>query len=138
MLLSTGKISKACFSTTTIANMTTLSFAVDSPLLEEAVFGTDWSTVAGQGIKSCNGSMSGLVDTEDSTGQTPLLGAVVSGTKITDFRLYITDADYWTSDTVSFPSAGCYFSNYAPSAEANGITKFSVDFKFHGPVHLTS
>ena len=138
MAIYTGKHAKATFGTTTILDMVDYSFTLEGPLVEEAVLGDKWSRVAGQGIKSAGGSMSGLLNTADTTGQVALENAVVSGTMITDFRLYVNDTDYWASDTVDDVDAGVYFTNLGITAAPNDITKLSVDFRFNGEVHRTS
>ena len=139
MSVHVGRECKIAFGTTTISEMTDYSFSLEAPLLGEDVFGNDgWRTVAGAGTKSGKGSMSGLTDTGDTDGQVALETAVISGTKITDLRLYINDADYWASNTGDDASAGCYFSNYNTTVGASDIVKFSVDFEFTGRVHRTT
>lgn len=138
MAIYTGKDAKLTFGTTTILDMVDYTFTVESPLLEEAVFGDEWNRVAGQGIKSAGGSLSGLLNTADTTGQVAIENAVISGTLINDFRLYVNDADYWTPNTGADADAGVYFTNYATSAGANDIVKMSADFRFNGEVYKTS
>lgn len=138
MAIHTGKDAKVTFGATTILDMVDYSFALDSPLVEEPVFGDEWNRVAGQGIKSAGGSMSGLMNSSDTTGQVALENAVVSGTLITDFRLYINTTDYWASNTGADADAGVYFSNINITAAPADITKISVDFRFNGEVYRTS
>ena len=138
MSIATGKDCKATFGTTTILDMVDYSFTLDSPLIEAEVFGDEWNRVAGQGIKSGGGSMSGLMNTADTTGQVALENAVISGTLITDFRLYINSTDYWASNTGADADAGVYFSNINVTAAPTDITKISVDFRFNGEVYRTS
>lgn len=138
MSIYTGKDAKVTFGTTTILDMVDYSFALESPLVEEPVFGDEWNRVAGQGIKSAGGSMSGLMNTADTTGQVALENAVISGTLITDFRLYVNTTEYWASNTGADADAGVYFSNLNVTAAPADITKISVDFRFNGEVHRTS
>lgn len=138
MAIYTGKDAKLTFGTDTILDMVSYTFTIDSPLLEEPVFGDGWNRVAGQGIKSAGGSLSGLTNTADTTGQVAIENAVVSGTKITDFRLYVNDTEYWCSNTGADADAGVYFSNYSTTAGANDIVKMSADFRFQGEVYKTS
>ena len=138
MAIATGKDCKATFGTTTIADMVDYSFSLESPLVEAEVFGTEWNRVAGQGVKAAGGSMSGLMNTADTTGQVALENAVISGTMITDFRLYINETDYWASNTVDDVDAGVYFSNINITAAPSDITKISVDFRFNGEVYRTT
>lgn len=138
MSVYTGKNAKVSFGTDTILNLSTWTLTIESPLLGEPVFGDEWSVVAGQGIKSATGSLSGLLDTGDTTGQNEMESAAISGTKVVDLRLYVNTTDYWTSDTGADTDAGVYFTNYNASAGANEITKVSCDFSFHGKVHRTS
>lgn len=139
MSVHVGRDAKITFGATTISEMADFSFALEAPLLGEPVFGNDgWDTVAGAGNKSAKGSMSGLTDTADTDGQVALETAVISGTKITDLRLYINDTDYWTSNTGADADAGVYFSNLSTTVSPNEIVKFSVDYQFTGQVHRTS
>jgi len=134
MSIYTGKNAKVALGSHTVLNMVDFSLNIESPLLEEPVFGNEWTVIAGQGIKSAGGSLSGLVNPDDSTGQVTIEAAVLAGDKITDFKLYTDDTTYWSSDTDTDSDAGVYFSNYAVTASANDIVKMSVDFRFHGPV----
>jgi len=135
MSVYTGKSAKCVLGSHTILKMVDYSLTIESPLLEEATFGDSWSVVAGQGIKAAGGSLSGLLDPDDSTGQIVIESAVLNGTKITNFKLYTDDTTYWSSDIGSDADAGVYFTNFAVTATANDIIKISVDFRFHGAVH---
>ena len=139
MAVYTGQNAKVTFGTDTISDIVDYTFSIDADLLEEPVFGNDgWSTVAGQGVKGAGGSMSGLVNTADTDGQVVLENAVISGTKVTNFRIYVNDTEYWTSNTGSDADAGVYFANYETTGAANDIIRFSCDFRFHGQVYKTS
>lgn len=138
MAIATGKDCKATFGDVTILDMVDYSFTLDTPLIEAEVFGTEWNRVAGQGVKAAGGSMSGLMNTADTTGQVALENAVISGTAITDFRLYINDTDYWASNTGNDADACVYFSNINITAAPSDITKISVDFRYNGEVYRTS
>lgn len=138
MAIYTGKEAVVKFGDTTIMDLVSYTMTVNAPLLGEPVFGEEWNRVAGQGIKDASGSLSGLLNTADTTGQNVLEDACVSGTMQTNFRLYVNDTDYWTSNTGANADAGCYFTNYGTTAEANGITKVSCDFQFTLDVHRTS
>lgn len=138
MAIYTGKNMKATFGATVIADLTSLSFNLDAPTLEEPVFGDEWIRVAGQGIKSASGSLEGIINTADTGGQNAIESAAISGTLITNLQLYINPTDYWASNTAVDTDAGAYFSNYNFSGGANDIIKFTSDFKFTGEVHRTS
>ena len=138
MSVSIGKNCKIQFGTTLIADMVDFSFNISADVLSAAVFGSEWQHTYGSAIKSGTGSLSGLLNGADTDGQVALENAVISGTKITDFRLYIDETNFWTSDTVSDTDAGCYFTNYSTSAASTDITKINVDFSFHGEVHKTT
>lgn len=138
MAIYTGRDAKCTFGTTLIADLVDYSFTLESPILEEPVFGDEWARAAGQGIKSSSGSLSGLMNTGDTDGQVALENATISGTLITDFRLYINPTEYWTSNVVADTDAGVYFNNLNITASPNDITKVSVDFRFTGEVYRTS
>ncbi len=137
MSIYTGKNAKVALGSHDVLSMVDYSLTIESPLLKEPVFADEWVQVAGQGIKSASGSLSGLVNPDDSTGQVVIEQAVVNGTKITDFKLFTDDTTYWSSDTAADADAGVYFTNYAVTASANDIVKMSVDFEFHGSITKT-
>ena len=138
MAVSIGRDSKINFGTTTVLDMVDYNLVIDAPVLEASVFGSTWNEVYGSSIKSASGSLSGLVNVSDTTGQNILESAVISGTKITDFRLYIDDTNYWASNIVSDSDAGCYFTNYSITSASTDINKVSVNFNFKGEVYRTS
>ena len=136
MAVYTGQDAKVTFGTDTVSDIIDYTFSIESDLLEEPVFGNDgWSTVAGQGVRGAGGSLNGLINTADTDGQVVLENAAISGTKITNFRLYTEPSVCWRSNTTDDSRAGCYFANYEISAAANDIIRFSCDFRFHGRVH---
>ena len=134
MSVYTGKNAKVVLGSYTVLSLVDYSLTIEAPLLEEPTFGDEWSVVAGQGIKGAGGSVSGLLNPDDSTGQVAIETAILDGSKVTDFKLYTDDSTYWSSDTGNDADAGVYFSNLAITATANDITKVSFDFRFHGAV----
>lgn len=138
MAIYTGKEAVVKIGDVTIMDLVSYSITVNAPLLGEPVFGESWNRIAGQGIKDASGNIAGLLNTADTTGQNVIENASISGTKITNFRLYVNDADYWTSNIGANADAGCFFTNYGTTAEANGITKCSFDFQFTLDVHRTT
>lgn len=139
MALHTGKDGKLQFGTDTILNLVSYDFNLSSPLVEVETFGDEYMTVIGQGIKTSGGSLSGYLDTSDTTGQVAIENACVSGTKITDFKLYVNDTEYWASDTVNDTDSGVYFTDYTVGApEPSGAITMGATFKFSGAVYKTS
>lgn len=139
MSVYTGKDAKLAFGTDTILYLVSYDFSLNSPLVEVETFGDEYMNVVGQGIKSSGGSLSGLMDTSDTTGQVAIENACVSGTKITDFRLYVNDTEYWASDTVNDTDSGVYFTDFTVGApEPSGAITMGATFKFSGQVHKTS
>lgn len=139
MALFTGKSARLAFGTDTILNLVSYDFSLNSPLVEVEVFGDEYMTVIGQGIKSSGGSLSGLMDTSDTTGQTLIQNCCVSGTKVTDFRLYVNDTEYWCSNIAADTDAGVYFTDFTVGApDPSGAITMGATFKFTGAVYKTS
>jgi len=132
MAVRTGRNAKACIGTTTIADVTSYTFSYGSELLKDFVFGNSgFQTVAGQGGIEVGGSMNFLINLADTDGQNVIeTYATVSGSEgLEDFRLYLSDTEYWTTSSGS----KTYFANYTAEASANDIVRGSVDFQMDGP-----
>jgi len=130
---------KATLGTDTILYVTELSLTGIGKEFEDIkVFGDDYYSSFDTGFAPVTGSMTFVQDLADSTGQAEIESASISGTKITDFRIYISASDYWTSDTVTDTKAGVYFTNFTPAPATSATIKASVDFKFVGAYHRTS
>lgn len=138
MAIQTGRYAKATFGTTTIADMASISMNTDTPVVTFEAFGDTNSQVAGTGIISTAGSLSGALNLSDTDGQLALYNACISGTNITDFRIYVNATDYWTSNTVEDADAHCRFTNFNITAAPAETVTVSSDFTFSGKVHLTS
>lgn len=138
MAANTGKVAKVTLGSHTVLNLTTYTLNIDGPLLEEPVFADEWMQTIGQAVKSWGGTVEGLVDLADTTGQIVLEAAALAGTKITNIRFYLDATNYWASDTAGDADAGVYISNWNSSAGANDITRVSFDFRGHGKCHRTS
>lgn len=139
MSIQTGRYAKATFGTTTIANLATVSINTETPVVTFSAFGDTHTKVAGTGIISTAGSLSGALDTSDTAGQIAIKNACVSGTNITDFRIYVNATEYWASDIVSDADAFCRFTNFNVSVPSPSETvTVSADFTFSGNTHLTS
>ena len=138
MAILIGRNSKVCIGNVTIAELADFSFTLEAPLLEAETFSTDFTRVAGAGIMSAGGSVSGLTSDSDTTGQDVISAAVLTNSGINNFRLYISDSEYWSSDTATDEDATCYFTNLSLTAAANDITKISFDYKFHSNVSKTT
>lgn len=138
MAVITGKNSAIKIATTTILDMTDWSINISGEYAEATVFGTEWTKVGGQGLKSATFSMSGLINTADTTGQNILESAVISGTKLTTLRFYLDATNYWAPDTVTDTDAGAYCKTFNSTAVPNDMLKLTVDGIFTGPIHRTS
>lgn len=138
MSIRTGKYAKATFGTTTIANLASIDWALDAPVVTFEAFADTHTKVAGTGMITTAGSLSGALDIDDTDGQMALYNACVSGTNITDFRLYVTDVKYLASNIVEDSAAFCRFTNFAVSEPSPSETiTVSADFTFSGKTHLT-
>lgn len=137
MSIQTGRYSKATFGATTINDISAISAGIETPVVTFEAFGDTHTKVAGTGIISTAGSLSGALNTADTTGQIALYNACISGTKITDFRIYVNTSDYLESNTDDDTDAHCRFTNFnigLPSP-AETVT-VSCDYTFSGKTRL--
>lgn len=130
----TGREGKIQLGSHTVLDVTEYSVTVENPVIEEATFGNDYSVVKGHGIKSAGGSMTVISNSSDTTGQDVIEQAALNGTKITDFKLFLTDSKKLFSDTGADGDAGIHFSGFNSSISAGGndMIKASFDFRFTG------
>jgi hypothetical protein len=106
----------------TIADMATWSFTDTKAPISAPVFGEEFNKVHGMGIRNVTGSVTGYLNTTDSTGQVAIQTAYEAGTPLSDFRVYINDTKYWKGTSV-------YISNFNTSASAeDAVIPISFDF----------
>ena len=97
MSLKIGKDWKCTFGTNTIVGISDVSFdGVTVDELEVTAFGNNgWKTFE-TGLKDGGTvSFSGQYDPDDTTGQDILARAMVNGTELTSFRIYIDETSYF-------------------------------------------
>ena len=137
----TGRLAKATFGATTIANVSDITFDWSGALKEQAVMGNNgFPKVVGQGVPSIGGTITGIVDSTDTDGFVRLKRlATVSGTEsVSDFRVYDDETNYVTSDTATDANAACYFAGYRERINPEEIVMYDIDFRYSGAVWFTS
>ena len=107
--------------TVIVADMASWTLNDGRDALKAPIFGDSFNKVHGMGTRNVGGSVSGFLNVSDSTGQELLLAAYAAGTALTDFRLYIDAAVYFTGTEV-------YITSYNTSAAQNEI--IPVEFNF--------
>lgn len=111
--------------TTTVVNFANWSFTDMRDPISVKVFDKDHVQVIGMGVRGVTGSVSGYLDTSDSTGQMTLETAALSGSSVSDFRLYINSTEYYKAPTV-------YIHNYNVEATIEDTpVPISFDFTVH-------
>lgn len=121
----------------TISEMTDWSIDVSADIIREDTFGTDWAKKHGISATDWSAEANGLVDLTDTDGQEELWNAVVSGTKLTDVKFYVDDAQYYTPALSADSAAGCYVTSFTPNTAQGDIARFSVTFEGTGPIEKT-
>ena len=130
---------KATLGDDTILYVTDLSITGIGKEFEDLkCYGDEYYTSFDVGFAPATGSMTFVMDLDDTTGQNVIENAAISGTLITNFRIYVSDVDYWTSNTGADADAGVYFTNYSPAPATTETIKASVDFKFVGAYYRTT
>jgi len=106
----------------TVLDLATWSISDSKAPITGATFGSTITKVHGMGMREISGSVSGYLNTSDSTGQILIEAAYIAGTPLTDFRLYINDTEYYSGTAV-------YISNYNTEATAeDAVIPVSFDF----------
>jgi len=113
-----------------VANMAAWTVDDNTPDLSKPVFGDGDNKIHGMGIRVVTGTVSGLLDADDSTGQEVIRAAYEAKTAIDDFRLYINSTDYW-SGTVRILSMPV-------SVEVEGLVPVEFAFKVSGSWDLSN
>lgn len=137
MAIGTGKYVKATVGGVTVSDLNNISLNNEAPLVIFEAFGDEETKVAGTGIRSTVGSISGALNVDDTLGQNVIQNACISGTSITDFKVYVNATDYWESNTVADAAAHCRFTNYNITAPSPSETvTVSFDYSFSGKTHF--
>jgi len=106
--------------------------------LKAPIFGSVDNKVHGLGSRNQNGTVEGFLNIDDSTGQEILRLAWEEGTKLTNFRLYINDEDFYGSDTDNDSEAGVYITSSSTSAAQDAIIPVTFAFEVSGLFILTN
>lgn len=122
MATQTGIDAVVKLGTTALLDMATWTFTDGKAPITAPVFGETFNKVHGMGIRNVTGTITGYLNTADSTGQIAIQTAYEAGTALSDFRVYINDTDYWSGTSV-------YISNFNSSATAeDAVVPVSFDF----------
>lgn len=122
----------------TVAELAEWTLNITAESIDQGVFGSTWGKTHGLAETNWDGSFSGLLDISDTDGQALLESAVISGTKISNLRLYVDGTSYYTPDTATDANAGCYITSYNSTATHGDVLRVEVSFKGTGPVWQTS
>ena len=116
--------------TVLVADMAAWSVSDSTPSMKKPVFGQTSTKIHGMGIREVTGSISGLLNVDDSTGQEVIRAAYEAKTSISDFRLYVNDGDYWKGEAfiISMPV----------SVEAEGLVPVEFGFEINGDWDFTN
>lgn len=133
-----GRNAAVKLDTTTIAELSSWSLEVTADIIREDVFGTTWAKKHGLSATDWSGTVEGLYDPTDTTGQDVLRDAVISGTKITTIRFYEDSTNYWTPNTGSDAYAGCYIVGMPITVAQGDVGRITFNVEGTGPIHRTS
>lgn len=133
-----GRNASVKLGTDTVAELAEWTLNITADAIKQGTFGSTWGKTHGLAETNWNGSFSGLLDISDATGQSVLEDAVISGTKLTNLRLYVDSTSYYTPDTATDADAGCYITSYNSTATHGDVIRVDVSFEGTGPVFQTS
>lgn len=115
MATQTGINARVKIGTTTILDMATWTVTDTKEAISAPVFGETFNKVHGMGIRNVSGTVSGYLNTADTTGQNNLESHFASGGAISDFRLYFNTTEYYQGTEV-----------YITSYDSNATSEDSV------------
>ena len=115
----------------TVLSMANWSFTDEREALKAPVFGDSFNKVHGMGTRNIAGSVSGFLDTSDTTGQDVLVTAYEAGTTVSGFRLYVDATVYFHADGTD-DNDGVYITSYNVSAAQNEIIPVEFNFEVGG------
>lgn len=78
-------------------------------------------------------SFDGLYDPADTTGQGALISANLTGSTLTDIRLYVDNTSYWAPNLTADSSSGMLVQSFAVESEKSGAIRISFSGKATGP-----
>lgn len=78
-------------------------------------------------------SFSGFYDKADTTGQTALITANASNTKLTTVKLYVDSVSYWVANITADSDAGCYITSASIGTDKSGLATIDFQAKLTGP-----
>ncbi len=116
--------------TVAVADMAAWTVTDNIPTLVKPVFGETDNKIHGMGIRVVTGTISGLLNVDDSTGQEVIRAAYTGRTEIDDFRLYVNDDDYW--------SGSVYITSMPVSVEVEGLVPVEFGFEVNGAWDFTN
>lgn len=122
MSTQTGIDASVKLGTTLVVDLATWAVDDSREAVTAPVFGETFNKVHGVGIRNVSGTITGLLNTADTTGQNSLESHYASGGPLSDFRLYINDTEYYQGTEV-------YITSYNTEASAED-TVITVTFNF--------
>jgi len=133
-----GRNAKLAVGENTVSEMMNWDITISADPIVEPTFGSTWTTAHGLATTGWTATANGLLDLTDSDGQVTLENAVISGTKLTNVRFYIDSDEYYTPDTGTDASAGCYVIEFSPGSAQGDVARVAISFQGSGPIHKTS
>jgi hypothetical protein len=93
--------------TVTVADMATVTLNRSMEVIQEYILGSNYQKTFGTMPMVWGYDVEGVYDPTDTTGQTVLENAAISGTLL-DIRVYRDATNYWGPNTGLDANSGCY------------------------------
>jgi len=116
--------------TVLVADLAAWSVDDNIPTLAKPVFGDTDNKIHGMGVRVVTGTVSGLLNIDDSTGQEILRAAYEGRNQIDDFRVYVNTTDYWNGSV--------FITSMPVSVEAEGLVPVEFGFEVNGSWTLSN
>jgi len=114
----------------TVQNLYNWSIDLESPPIEQPVFGDTWSAAHGLGVNSWSGSCEGIFDKDDTDGQVALRNAQLNSTVVSGVRFHLDDNNYYSGDV--------YITSHNVSTDPEDVSRVTYSFTGTGELALTT
>jgi hypothetical protein len=114
----------------TVVDLYNWSITIESPPIEQPVFGDTWAKTHALGINSWSGSFEGIFSTVDTNGQVALRNAQLNSTVVSGIRFYLDTGNYYQGDA--------YITTQDVSTDPEDVSRITYNFTGTGALTLTT
>lgn len=129
-----GRYAAVKLGTTTVNNFGRWSLNISMAEISVDAFGSVWGKSM-PGLQKWTGTMEGMYDPADTSGQWLIQNSALAATKITDIRFYINSTSYWAPKTDN-TNNGAYINTVSIDHDMNGVARVTFNVLGYGELAL--